>query len=202
METNAEGGSTKYQAIVFQKQNGVGRNSGIPQQISASPDRRPPPSFPSLCSRALTSFPTHAAPRHSQNSWVKYKVTRTHFRTCIHTHATSLSLGALLRLSPLSTWHKTIQGIPVRPPPSLLPCAQRRTEVPVWVHGKCLDYMAVFFFLPLSQSWIWHTTLISRGACKSKRTERQQGVFFLLLCDEVNTWSIPWRVRPGNPNNK
>lgn len=46
-ETNAEGGSTKYQTIVFQKQNG-----GIPQQISASEHRHPP----SLLSFSLPVF--------------------------------------------------------------------------------------------------------------------------------------------------
>lgn len=69
--TNAEGGSTKYQTIVFQKENRV----RIPQQISAS-SCRPHLRLPSHCYGALTSFTTCGGPRHSQNSWVKYKLTK------------------------------------------------------------------------------------------------------------------------------
>lgn len=82
----------------------------------------PPPSspFPSLCSRALTSFPTHVGPRHSQNSWVKYKLHQTHTLTVhiyTHTHKKTRlhKLQAwehLGRLSLVSTWHKSSRGFP------------------------------------------------------------------------------------------
>lgn len=49
--------------------------------------RRPSPLPPS--SLTLTSFPTHGGPRHSQNSWVKYKHTE-HTLTLTHTHTRSL----------------------------------------------------------------------------------------------------------------
>lgn len=122
-ETNAEGGSTKYQTIVFQKQNGVGTqefDSRYPP-----PYAHPPLSFPSLCSRALTSFPTHGGPRHSQNSWVKYKLHQTHTHTCIHTQAHTRCFHRLW------AWERFVDSAQLVPGTKLAgdspPCALRGT---------------------------------------------------------------------------
>ena len=125
-----QGGSTQIPDNCVPKTERSG-NSGIPQQISAS--------FPSLCSRALTSFPTRGGLRHSQNSWVKYKLAKA----CAYTHSASISyigLGTLLRL-PVSTWHKTSRGFPS--------VCSTRDEAPEWVYWKCYGCMALGVFLPL-----------------------------------------------------
>lgn len=90
MSRNAQGGSTKYQTIVFPKTECSG-TSGIPQQI---PFPFPSPPF-------SRSYVIPAGPWHSENSWVKYKPVKN-----MHIH-TLISLGRTV-----STWHRTSRGFP------------------------------------------------------------------------------------------
>lgn len=124
-ETKAEGGSTEFQTIVFQKQN----ESDLRNSTACKADIRlrmcppPPPSSPTLCSLALASFPTHGGPRHSQKQLAQIQTHQTHTQT--------RALGAQTR--PVEYLEQKRQGIPL----PLLP------RVPVRTYFICLGYMAL-----------------------------------------------------------
>lgn len=195
-ETNAKGGSTKYQTIVFQKQNGVGSqefHSRYP------PLYTPPFSFPSLCSRALTSLLTCGGPRHSQNSWLKYKLHRNgHSR--MYTHRETLCFHRL------KAWERCVlAGL-------LVPGTETSRGFPSLVlrEGRCscVGVLEMFglhgtgsILLPfIVTDWAWtRTTIQSKnktcgGVGEPRVKGRRQGVCFLLQCVDVNPRSIPWRI--------
>lgn len=117
-ETNAEGGSTKYQTIVFQKQNG-----GIPQQISASEHRHTPPLPPLLFPPCVLALLRHSrpmlAPGIPKTAGSNTNFTKHTLWPCIYTHTHKITRFHKLqawehlgRLSLVSTWHKSSRGFP------------------------------------------------------------------------------------------
>lgn len=68
--------------LCSKNRNGVGTQE-FHSRYPPAKRRSSPLRFASLCSGALTSFLTRGGPWHSQNSWVKYKLTKN---TLTHTH--------------------------------------------------------------------------------------------------------------------